>query len=116
MRKTIILTAATALIGTASIAQARTSSDMEFRGYNTCLDAAENVSDGLVPSRQYFVNRDGADATYYINATRWEEGERAAVRISCETTTRGAQLVSKVIEDGRFTNDGSTVRVEVASN
>ena len=116
MRKTIIITAATALVGTATIAQARTSSDVEFRGYNNCVEAAENASNGLVPARNYYVNRDGADATYYINATRWEDGARAPVRISCETTTRGAQLVSKVIEDGRFTNQSSTVRVEVASN
>ena len=95
--------------------QARVSTDAEFRGYSECLSAAKRDSKGLVPGRAYLIERDGANAEYFINATRWENGERAYVRINCTTAARGQRLVSTVIEPGRFDNDRNPrVSVEIA--
>ncbi|MEM7080722.1 MAG: hypothetical protein AAF513_19045 [Pseudomonadota bacterium] len=119
MKSTILISAAAlTLTGAAFDAQARSSSPSEFRGYQTCLDAADKTSNGLVPSRSYYVDKnqeDRTNAVYYINGTRWEDGERAQVRISCETAARGYRLVSSDIESGSFTNQGGRVTVEVAA-
>ena len=47
MKKTAILTAASVALGFGAVAEARTSSDAEFRGFQNCLSAAEKESDGL---------------------------------------------------------------------
>lgn len=115
-RKIILPAVAGAALALTGAVQAKTSSPAEFRGYTNCVEAAEASSNGLVPSRAYFINRAGASAEYFINATRWENGERAEVRIACETVARGARVVSANLEAGRFTNSTATVRVEVAQN
>ena len=116
MKKALILTsAATALLLTGLTTHACTSSDAEFRGYGQCVDAAKKESRGLVTSRSYYVEKEGTDAQYYINATRWEDGKRADVRIDCQTAVRGQRLVSADITQGHFTLDAQpSVRVEVA--
>ncbi len=114
MKKTAIITAATVALGFSAVAQAQTSSDAEFRGLQNCLDAAEKESNGLVPSRQYLINKEGETNYYFVNATRWEEGERNAIRISCETNRQGSQLLSSTVQDGRYDTRGTRVTVEVA--
>ena len=117
MIKAVALTATTAaLLGLSMTAAARTSSETEYRGYSECLAAAASESNGLVPAQSYFINKDGTDAQYFINATRWEEGVRTHVRIACETTARGARLVSAEVNPGIYRNQTSSVRVEVAQN
>lgn len=110
--KTTLIFAAAAFGLAATGVQAKTSSTAELRGYNTCLTAAERDSNGLVPSRHYLVDHQDGNALYYVNATRWQQGDREAVRIACETTQRGARLLSAVTEPGRWVN--SRVTVEVA--
>ena len=102
MKTLIPLTAAAVIATTAFTAEARTSSAADFRGYSACLEAVEKDSNGLVPTRHYYIEKDGSNAWYYINATRWQDGERDNVRIACETTARGHKLVSSVVEQGRF--------------
>ena len=116
MNKSIVLTAATALLGFSAVVEARSSSEAELRGYNNCVAAVEKESNGLVPTREYLIDRSGDTTMYYVNATRWENGERANVRAACETAARGHRLVSATIEDGRFTRDNTRVTVEVAQN
>ncbi len=115
--KTLALTtvALTTFAFSASV-DARPSTDAELRGYNSCLAAVKDQSVGLVPSRQYLINKDGENTLYYLNATRWEDGERNTIRVACETAVRGHNLISASIEDGTFTDRDSRVTVEVAQN
>lgn len=112
----IAVTTAGALL-LANTGFAQTSSNAEFRGFQQCVDAIDRTSRGLVPARTYYIAKAGASAEYFINATRWENGEREAVRIACTTTNRGQRLLSADVEAGRYVNDAApSVRVEVAQN
>lgn len=111
----LIAVALTATAATTAV-QAKTSSPAEFRGYEKCVAAAEDESQGLRTKRSYLVNKQGENTNYFINGTRWESGDRAQVRISCETTDRGHTLLSALVEPGRWVQDkGARVRVELAA-
>lgn len=114
MKKAAIAAVAVIALGGTAVAQARTSTPAEFRGYDNCVKAAEKESRGLVPFRQYLIDDNGATTLYYVNATRWEEGDRNHVRISCETRLKGNVLLSASIEEGRFDNRQTRVTVELA--
>ena len=111
-----IAIAATAALGMSATAHARSSSESEFRGYSTCVSYADQRSNGLVPEREYLIDKSGQNTLYYVNATRWEAGERNAIRVACETAQRGADLVSATINSGRYTTTTPRVTVEVAQN
>ena len=114
MKKTALVTAASVALGFSAVAEARTSSDAEFRGLQNCLEAAEKDSNGLVASRQYLISKEGETNYYFVNATRWEDGERNRIRIACETNRQGSQLLSSTVQDGRYDTKDPRVTVEVA--
>ena len=116
MKTIALMTTATVLLAFSAITEARTSSGAEMRGYDNCVAAAKKESNGLVTSTNYLIDKVPGSTLYYVNATRWEDGARKNVRISCETASRGHNLVSSVIEDGRFTNTDTRVTVEVAQH
>jgi len=116
MKTFALMTTATALLACSTIVEARTSSDSELRGFANCVAAAKKESNGLVAGSNYLIDKAPGSTLYYVNATRWQDGERKNVRIACETATRGHRLVSSVIEDGRFTNADTRVTVEVAQH
>ena len=95
-------------------AQAKLSSTSEFRGYNNCLEAASTPYEGVVADRAYYLNRAGSAQTYYINVTAWHSGDRVNLRITCDTSTNGRELLRSSIDSGRFTLARPSVRVEVA--
>ena len=112
MSKLPIIALSIAGLVTFGSAHARTSSDAELRGYNNCMKAAKKQTEGLVASRQYYVQKEQGSAWYYINATQWQDGERATARIACETTLRGHKLVSSNVEAGHFAHiDSNTLSV-----
>ena len=104
-----------ALIGSAA-AFAGTSSFAELRGFNKCVDKAERTSRGLIVSRNYLINNEDASNEYFINGSRWESGERAAVRINCETSRSGRKLLSYELQPGSYINRDTEVTIEVAGN
>ena len=104
-----------ALIG-ASTAFAGGSSYAELRGFNKCVNAAERDSRGLVVSRNYLINAQDSSNEYFINGSRWEEGERAAVRINCETTRSGRKLLAMELQPGQYIDSDTQVTIEVAGN
>ena len=116
MNRLALISAAALTTTVASVAEARTSSDAEYRGYTTCIAAADQQSNGLVPDRHYYVDKEREKVRYYINATRWEDGQRAPVAIACETKLRGAKLLDASITAGRFTDREPVVTVELAEN
>jgi hypothetical protein len=116
MKTALLISSAIAAASLATVAEARTSSSAEFRGYSTCVSAAAKDTKGLVTSRQYYVDKSGAQHRYYINATRWAEGERDYARIDCKTAARGHRLVSVNVEPGQYTLDRGQVNIEIAKN
>lgn len=115
MKKTLVI--ATALAATATTtAYAKNSSPAEFRGYTNCVNAVQAQSQGFTTPRAYLLNTEGENTSYYINANRWQAGEREQVRITCETSKNGRVLLSSVVEPGRWVQDqGTRVRVELAA-
>ncbi|MEE8079324.1 MAG: hypothetical protein V3T18_10035 [Pseudomonadales bacterium] len=95
-------------------AQAKPSSTSEFRGYNNCLEAASMPYKGVVADRAYYLSRAGSAQTYYINATAWASGDRINLRITCDTSTNGRELLRSSIDSGRFKLARPAVRIKVA--
>lgn len=116
MKNIALVTATTLTLGISTYVDARPSSEQEFRGYQNCLEAAEKESRGLVASRQYLLNKEQRSNFYFVNATRWEDGQRNAVRIACETNHQGSRLLSSTVQDGRYDTRGPRVTVDVAQN
>lgn len=108
-----VLAASTLALASAT-ALAQPSNSAELRGYDKCLDAAAEQSQGLAPQRFYLLNTEGEQNQYFINASRWEDGNRVAVRIACETSANGRTLLSQSVVPGRFDTQRSRVSVEVA--
>ena len=69
MKKSLILAAAAAAT-TGTAAYANHSSPAEFRGYENCVEAAAEQSNGLTTPRTYLLNKEGESTSYYINANR----------------------------------------------
>ena len=110
-----ILSALTILI--ASAAQARPSQPSELRGFNTCIGAAKaEYTSGFVSSRNYFIDRSGPANAYFINASAWQAGDREPLRISCETSRNGRELLAYSAASGRFVPQQGTVSIQVAGN
>jgi len=114
MKKSLLFIAAVAAVFSAT-AQAKLSSLSEFRGYNNCLDAATTPYEGVVANRAYYLSRAGSAQTYYINVTAWASGERVNLRITCDTSTNGRELLRSSIDSGRFKLARPNVRIEVAA-
>jgi len=112
MKAALATLTALAAIAAAADADARRSTYSEARGLDNCVAEAKSTSDKLVTERYYFVDHTGSETQYYVNGTRWENGERARVRIACTTSRSGHKLMSAAVEPGRYTN--ASVRVEVA--
>ncbi len=116
MKKTLVaLSALTILI--AGAAHARPSQPSEFRGYETCIDAAKaEFRSGFATSRTYFIDREGPANAYFINASAWQGGDRAPLRITCETSRNGRKLLAYSIAPGRFVSKPGTVSIQVVGN
>ena len=110
--KVLVVGGSLALASAGAIA--KPSDSAELRGYDKCLDAAAEQSRGLATQRTYLLNTQGAQNQYYINASRWEDGNRVAVRIACETSANGRTLLSQSMTPGRFDTQRGRVSVEVA--
>lgn len=109
-----MLTVASGLVLASGSAFAGPSSSAELRGYSKCISAASEQSLGLAANRYYLLNNEGEQNQYFINASRWESGDRVPVRIACETSANGRVLISQAIETGRYATQRGRVSVEVA--
>jgi hypothetical protein len=95
-------------------ALAKPSNPAEFRGYSKCVDMAQQSSRGLTTNRNYLTSATDSERAYFINGSRWEDGDRVRVRINCETSLSGRTLFSQNIDRGQFRNSRGSVTVEVA--
>ena len=105
---------ATAVLTAGSLgAAAQTSSVTEMRGYSNCLAAAKTPElKGVTTPRVYYIASNGDSKTYFVNTWAWQDGERVARRINCETTNNGRKVLNVVSADGRYAlNDRNGVVV-----
>ncbi len=114
MKTLTLATVVTASALLATTVEARTSSQAEFRGYTACVDAVSQSKQGLVPSRNYYMQKEGAVTRYFINATHWSDGERAPLRIDCRTELRGSKLIDAQVADGMFTHVSRSKDLDIA--
>ena len=112
--KKLLLTAAAVCSAFAMTAQANTSSPGQVAGYNTCVDAGHEQLNGLALSRTFYVGKSADSRIFFINGTAWEDGDRVKVRISCDTSKNGHQLLSIHTGEGRFAKDHSNGHLQVA--
>lgn len=109
----LALTAGLLMTG-APDADAETSSAAERRGYYLCLDKARATAHGFSPHRTYFVESMGPNRQYFINAAAWVEGDRATVRVDCQTSASGRRLMSLNMAPGRYVQATDINTFEVA--
>ncbi|MCZ6642718.1 MAG: hypothetical protein O7F71_14155 [Gammaproteobacteria bacterium] len=114
MKKALtVLSALTILFAGAALA--RPSQPSEFRGFETCIDAAKaEFTSGFVSNRTYFIDREGADNVYFINASALQAGDREPLMITCETSRNGRKLLAYSAAPGRFIPQRGNVRIDVA--
>ena len=114
MSNPLLITAAIGALAFTGTVEAR-GSLADQRGYDNCVSEAKQQSVGLATKRYYFLEKTDDAKQYFINASRWEAGERTPVRIDCATNLRGNRVLSAAIEPGRWVQDkGARVRVEIA--
>ena len=116
MKAAALLGSAVILASFAADVEAKPSNAAEFRGYENCVDAADADLAGLVTSREYFINRTPEMNQYFINGTAWDQGDRVQVRVACDTTRNGRQLLEFDVAQGTYVLDRGQVNVRVAQN
>lgn len=72
-----------------------------MRGYERCLAAVTGERRGLVADRIYLLEQSAERNASFINASRRESGERASVRVNCETTRNGRRLLADSVAPGQ---------------
>ncbi len=101
----------------AGTASARLSQPSELRGFEICVETARaEFTNGFVANTTYFIDRDGSSNSYFINASAWQDGDRALIRITCETSANGRELVAYNTASGRFTRARGKVTIQVAGS
>lgn len=113
--KTLLVAGIAATTMIAATAQAKISSASELRGYEACVSAANPEFKGLKLARVYYLNEAADKNTYYLNGTAWQNGERVDVRISCDTTTNGYDLLNQTTNVGRYALEDGGRGIEVAA-
>lgn len=109
--KAPLMIAATVAATLSVSAMANTSTPSEFRGYQACLEANNSEFKGLVPERNYLIERTSEGRNYYINATAWENGKRVDVGFSCQTTSSGRLLATRSTGNTRYLPANPAVQV-----
>lgn len=101
-------------MGLATTANAKPSNHADMRGYQTCVNAAEDQTNTLDTTRHYLLAEDTDAKHYYINAYQWQNGDRVAVRVACTTSLNGRTLADVAVEEGRYSNQNTRVTIQVA--
>ncbi|MCZ6855720.1 MAG: hypothetical protein O7G86_17545 [Gammaproteobacteria bacterium] len=88
-----------------------------IRGFESCVDAAKaEFANGFMYRRTYFIDSDGPANAYFINASAWQAGERIQLRITCETSSNGSELLTFTSAPDRFILNRGTLSIQVAGN
>ena len=90
------------LIAFSALSEARDGTFADQRGFAACTSEFHDASVGLVTDRHHFINKRAENPRFYINGTRWEDGSRADVKMSCETARSGVRVLANEITAGRY--------------
>jgi hypothetical protein len=101
MIKKTLLATAIALSSGAALAGAPASLT-ETRGYENCLQAAQEIYPSLKVAKDYYINEAPAARSYYLNGYAAHDGVWTEMRVSCETTASGLRLMTMNVEPGRY--------------
>lgn len=103
-----------ALVGLAAQAAAP-SSFTESKGYQNCVDAAENETQVIRVRSNYYIYEHTDARRYYLNGQAFIGGESQPVKIACDTTRSGARVLSVSVDQGHYAAREVTP-IEVARN
>lgn len=104
------------LIAFSAFSEARGGTFADQRGYAVCSSEFHASSVGLVTDRHHFIDKRAENPRFYINGTRWEDGSRAAVKMTCDTPSNGSRVLASEISAGKYTGQHTKVTVEVADS
>jgi hypothetical protein len=114
MRTIATITTVAISLTFASASEARNGSFRDATGLDNCVRAAASESTGLSTNKRYYVDHSTEARQFYVNGTRWENGERKKVRIACTTSKSGHQVLAVSVASGRFKNVEPAPRIDVA--
>jgi len=112
----VLTLSALPLLAFATLAEARSGTLVEQRGYATCYAQFEANSNGLRTERHYLVDQRADNPRFFINGSRWENGDRSAVRMSCDTDSKGLKVLLSSIEPGHYVSPNPKVTIDVADS
>lgn len=78
------------------------SSFAESRGYQTCVDAAEQEAHLVKVSADYFIYEHEDARRFYLNGYAFQDGDSVPVKIACDTTRSGHRLLGVSVDGGRY--------------
>ena len=104
------------LIAFSAMSEARAGTLADQRGFEACSSEFRAASDGLVTARYHYVDKSAGDPRFYINGTRWEAGERATVKMACDTARNGLSVLATEISAGRYEGQRTRITIEVVGN
>ena len=104
------------LIAFSALSEARDGTFADQRGYAACTSELRATSVGLVTDRHHFIDKRAENPRFYINGTRWEDGSRTDVRMSCDTTASSSRVLASEISAGKYNGQRTKVTVEVADS
>lgn len=104
------------LVAFSALSQAGDGTFADQRGFANCSSEFHAASVGLVTDRHHFVDKRDENPHFYINGTRWEEGSRASVKMACETSPSGADVLASEITAGRYKGQHTRITIDVADS
>lgn len=102
------------LIAFSAFSEARDGTFADHRGYSACTSLFHAASVGLVTDRHHFIDKRAENLRFYINGTRWEDGSRADVKMTCDTAASGSRVLASEISAGKYSDQRTNITIDVA--
>jgi|GEM_PF-1385152 len=104
------------LLAFSALSEARDGTFADQRGFANCHSEFHAASVGLVTDRHHFVDKSDKNPRFYINGTRWEAGSRTDVKMACDTSASGANVLASEITAGRYKALHTKITIDVADS
>lgn len=104
------------LIAFSALSEARDGTFADQRGFAACTSEFRAASVGLVTDRHHYIDKRAENPRFYINGTRWEDGSRADVKMTCDTAPSGSTVLASEISAGKYKGQHTRITIEVADS
>lgn len=104
------------LIAFSALSEARDGTFADQRGYAACSSEFRASSVGLITDRHHYIDKHAENPRFYINGTRWEDGSRADVKMTCDTVASGSRVLASEISAGKYNGQHNKITIEVADS